>query len=220
MLMTIGNAKPKGICGSGLINIVAELLETGIIDQNGKFNIEARCAPQRVRKVNDTYEYVICWAEDSQTGKDIVITEPDIDNLIRAKAAMYAGYETLLDSVEMKPDDLDEVMVAGAFGDYIDLDSAVTIGLVPELEQSKFTFIGNGSLLGARLVSFSNELLDDAERIARMMTNFELSENPSFMDNYTAALFLPHTHTDAFPEVSERLGLFEGNACTREPAQS
>jgi len=220
MIITIGNAKPKGICGSGLINIVAELLEAGIIDQNGKFNIEARCAPQRVREVNDTYEYVICWAQDSQTGKDIAITEPDIDNLIRAKAAMYAGYETLLESVEMTPDDLDEVMIAGAFGDYIDLDSAVTIGLLPELPESKFTFIGNGSLLGARLVSFSNELLDDAERIARMMTNFELSENPSFMDNYTAALFLPHTHADAFPEVSERLGFFEGNACTREPAES
>ncbi len=216
MIITVGNAKPRGICGSGLINIVAELLETGIIGQNGKFNPEARCSSNRVREVKGTYEYVICWAEESQTGKDIVITEPDIDNLIRAKAAMYAGCKTLLESVRMTPDDIDEVIIAGAFGDYIDLDSATTIGLLPELPEEKFVFIGNGSLLGARLVSFSNEMLDDGERIARMMTNFELSESASFMDEYTAALFLPHTNTEAFPRVSERLGLLRGSCGSKE----
>ena len=207
MIITVGNAKPRGICGSGLINIVAELFETGIIDQNGKFNADSRCSSQRVRVVDGTYEYVICWAQESQTGKDIVITEPDIDNLIRAKAAMYAGCKTLLESVKMTPNDIDEVIIAGAFGDYIDLDSSMTIGLLPELPEEKFVFIGNGSLLGARLVSFSNEMLDDGERIARMMTNFELSENLSFMDEYTAALFLPHTDTEAFRGVIERVGM-------------
>ena len=219
MIMTVGNAKPRGICGSGLINIVAELLETGIIGQNGKFNTEARCSSKRVREVKGTHEYVICWAEDSQTGKDIVITEPDIDNLIRAKAAMYAGCKTLLESVRMTPEDIDEVIIAGAFGDYIDLDSAMTIGLLPELPEEKFAFIGNGSLLGARLVSFSNEMLDDGERIARMMTNFELSENASFMDEYTAALFLPHTNAEAFPSVHERLGLLKGRCGSGEVAK-
>jgi uncharacterized 2Fe-2S/4Fe-4S cluster protein (DUF4445 family) len=129
---------------------------------------------------------------------------------------MYAGCKTLLESVRMTPDDIDEVIIAGAFGDYIDLDSAMTIGLLPELPEEKFVFIGNGSLLGARLVSFSNEMLDDGERIARMMTNFELSENASFMDEYTAALFLPHTDTEAFPRVNERLGLLGGRCGSGE----
>jgi uncharacterized 2Fe-2S/4Fe-4S cluster protein (DUF4445 family) len=216
MIITVGNARPRGICGSGLINIVAELLETGIIGQNGKFNPEARCSSNRVREVEGAYEYVICWAQESQTGKDIVITEPDIDNLVRAKAAMYAGCKVLLESVGLTPDGIDEVIIAGAFGDYIDLDSAMTIGLLPELPAEKFVFIGNGSLLGARLVSFSNEMLDDGERIARMMTNFELSENVSFMDEYTAALFLPHTDVDAFPSVQERLGLLRGRCGSEE----
>ncbi|MCK5558491.1 MAG: ATP-binding protein, partial [Candidatus Hydrogenedentes bacterium] len=219
MIITRGNAKPRGICGSGLINIVAELLEAGIIGQNGKFNTDTRCSSKRVREVDGTYGYVICWADESQTGSDIVITEPDIDNLIRAKGAMYAGYQTLLESVEMTPEDLDRVIIAGAFGDYIDLDGAMTIGLLPELSEDKFMFIGNGSLLGARLVSFSNEMLDDAERIARMMTNFELSENPAFMDKYVAALFLPHTDADAFPEVTERLGLLKRNCDSGEPSK-
>jgi len=207
MIMTRGNIKPIGICGSGLINIVSELLEAGIIGQNGKFNTDAPCASERVRQVNGTHEYVLCWADQSGTDGDIVITEPDIDNLIRAKGAMYAGYQTLLESVGMAPENLDKVIIAGAFGDYIDLDAAMTIGLLPELSEDKFMFIGNGSLLGARLVSFSNEMLDDAERIARMMTNFELSENRTFMDKYVAALFLPHTDDDAFPEATGRLRL-------------
>jgi uncharacterized 2Fe-2S/4Fe-4S cluster protein (DUF4445 family) len=207
MIMTKGNAKPIGICGSGLINIVSELLEAGIIGQNGKFDTDAPCASERVRKVNGAQEYVLCWAEQSGIDGDIVITEPDIDNLIRTKGAMYAGYQTLLESVGMTPENLDRVIIAGAFGDYIDLDAATAIGLLPELPEEKFMFIGNGSLLGARLVSFSNEMLDDAERIARMMTNFELSENRNFMDEYVAAMFLPHTDDDAFPEVTERLGL-------------
>jgi uncharacterized 2Fe-2S/4Fe-4S cluster protein (DUF4445 family) len=209
MIMTIGNVKPKGICGSGLINIVAELLEVGLIDQNGKFNTDVPC--RRIRQVDGADEYVICWAEEGQTGTDIVITEPDIDNLIRAKGAMYAGCETLLESVQMKPEDVDRVIIAGAFGDYIDLDSAMTIGLLPELPEEMFMFIGNGSLLGARLVSFSNEMLDDAERIARMMTNFELSENPKFMDKYVAALFLPHTNADAFPQARAKIKALKRN---------
>jgi uncharacterized 2Fe-2S/4Fe-4S cluster protein (DUF4445 family) len=207
MIITRGNVKPIGICGSGLINIVAELLEAGIIGQNGKFNTDAPCASERVREVNGTHEYVLCWGDECGTGSDIAITEPDINNLIRAKGAMYAGYQTLLESVGMTPENLDRVIIAGAFGDYIDLDAAMTIGLLPELSEEKFMFIGNGSLLGARLVSFSNEMLDDAERIARMMTNFELSENNTFMDKYVAAMFLPHTDDGAFPEVTERLGL-------------
>ena len=124
---------------------------------------------------------------------------------MRAKAAMYAGYVTLLQSVGLSISNLEQVVIAGAFGSFIDLERAITIGLLPELPLERFLFIGNGSLLGARLISFCNEMLDDGERVCRMMTNIELSENPSFMDNYMAAMFLPHTNAAEFPGVSARL---------------
>jgi len=200
---TIGEAKPKGICGSGLINIVAGLLEAGVIGQNGKFNTDL--PTKRVRRGSDGYEYVLSWAPETQIGKDIVITEADIDNFIRAKAAMYAGCQTLVKSVGLTCSSLDQVIIAGAFGSKIDIEKAITIGLLPDLPLDRFIFIGNGSLLGARLTSFSTDMLDDGKRVARMMTNFELSENADFMNNYIAALFLPHTNAAEFPSVSNRL---------------
>jgi uncharacterized 2Fe-2S/4Fe-4S cluster protein (DUF4445 family) len=203
MLLTVGMVKPKGICGSGLINIVAEFLEAGVISPKGKFNTDLPA--RRIRPGPDGMEYVLAHQEDTAIGSDIVITEVDIDNLIRAKAAMYAGYVTLLQSVGLSIRNLEQVVIAGAFGSFIDVERAITIGLLPELPFDRFLFIGNGSLLGARLISFCNEMLDDGERVCRMMTNIELSENPSFMDNYVAAMFLPHTNAAEFPGVSQRL---------------
>ena len=201
---TIGGEKPKGICGSGLINIVAGLFEAGVIGQNGKFN--TGLPGKRVREGSSGYEYVLSRAAETQIGKDIVITEVDIDNLMRAKGAMYAGFSTLTRSVGTSPAELEQVIIAGAFGSYIDIEKAITIGLLPDLPLDRFIFIGNGSLLGARLTSFSTDVLDDARRVANMMTNFELSENADFMNNYMAALFLPHTNADEFPSVKKRLG--------------
>jgi len=203
MLLTIGMVKPKGICGSGLINMVAEFLEAEVISPNGKFNSDL--PTPRIRTGPDGMEYVLAYREDTATGADIVITEVDIDNLMRAKAAMYAGYVTLLQSVGLSVGNLEQVVIAGAFGSFIDVERAITIGLLPELPLDRFLFIGNGSLLGARLISFCNEILDDGERISRMMTNIELSESPAFMDNYVAAMFLPHTNLAEFPGVNQRL---------------
>ncbi|MCJ7493432.1 MAG: ASKHA domain-containing protein [Deltaproteobacteria bacterium] len=203
MLLTIGMVKPKGICGSGLINMVAEFLEAEMISPNGKFNTDL--PSQRIRPGPDGMEYVLAYREDTATGADMVITEVDIDNLMRAKAAMYAGYVTLLQSVGLSVGNLEQVVIAGAFGSFIDVERAITIGLLPELPLDRFLFIGNGSLLGARLISFCNEILDDGERISRMMTNIELSESPAFMDNYVAAMFLPHTNSAEFPGVNQRL---------------
>lgn len=200
---TIGGKKPKGICGSGLINIVAGLLEAGVIGQNGKFNPDL--PTKRVRRGSDGHEYVLAWAPQTQIGKDIVITEVDIDNLMRAKAAMYAGCQTLGKSVGISTQDFEQVIIAGAFGSSLNIEKSITIGLLPDLPLEKFVFIGNGSLLGARLTSFSTDLLDDARKVAQMMTNFELSENVDFMNNYVAALFLPHTNAREFPTVSKRL---------------
>ncbi|MBI2850091.1 MAG: DUF4445 domain-containing protein [Chloroflexi bacterium] len=200
---TIGGTKAKGICGSGLINTVSQLLETGIINQKGEFNYDL--PTKRIRQSNDVYEYVLARAPETQINNDIVITAIDIDNLIRAKAAMYAGYQTVIKSVGMTMKDIEQVIIAGGFGSYIDVAKAITIGLLPDIPRDKFIFIGNGSLMGVRLSSYSTDIIDEMRRVADLMTNLELSENADFMNNYIAALFLPHTDSNAFPSVIRQL---------------
>ncbi|MCP4714126.1 MAG: DUF4445 domain-containing protein [Deltaproteobacteria bacterium] len=203
MIVTIGKVKARGICGSGAISILAEFLENGVLDQNGKFN--RSCKTDRIQSSIDGAEYILTFAQESGTGKEVVITESDIDNLMRAKAAMFAGCQCLLEKVGLTFSDLEQIIIAGAFGDFIDLEEAITIGLLPEIPIEHYQFIGNGSLLGAKLISLSNELLDDGERIARKMMNVELSDDHGFMDNYMAGMFLPHTDHKLFPEVTRRL---------------
>ncbi len=205
-ILTIGGRKPLGICGTGIIDAVAELLEAGILEQNGKFNQEAEGEWLR-RDQDGQWEYVLVREEYTASGRgDIVITEPDIDNLMRAKGAIFAGVSTLLDSVGMTMEAVEQVYVAGGFGKYLQLDRAAAIGLFPEMDAERFTFVGNGSLLGARLVSFSREMLAAAEQVAKMMTNIELSDNQQCMDEYMAALFFPHTDMQWFPRMERILG--------------
>ena len=203
MFVTIGMVKPKGICGSGLINLLAVLMEGNILAPNGRFR-EDLDSP-RIRECEEGREYVLAWAEETAGGKDLTISEVDIDNLMRAKAAMFAGYVTLLDNVGLKLQDIEQVILAGAFGNFINLENSIAIGLLPDLPRERFQFVGNGSLMGATLLAFSRELLEEERRVADMMTNFELSETPGFMDHYIAALFLPHTQEEYFPTITERL---------------
>ncbi|MFH0810148.1 MAG: ASKHA domain-containing protein [Pseudomonadota bacterium] len=205
MIITIGHGRPKGICGSGLLSLLAELFEVGLIDQRGRFK---DVSTPRVRQGEGGGEYVLAWAPDSATGADLALSETDIDNLIRAKAAMYAGCLTLLEGVGLKMSDLERVIISGAFGSFINLEKAITIGLLPDLNPEKFFFVGNGSLSGAARVALCAEDYAESVRLAHSMTNFELSESPRFMENYMAALFLPHTETGTmFPTVAARLGL-------------
>ncbi len=204
MVITIGNQKPLGICGSGLIDAAAELLLTGIIEPNGKF--KRGLGTERVRKGENGWEYVLVYAQQTAHGiGDVVITEGDLDNLIRTKGAIYAGCRILLESVGLSFADLDKLVIAGGFGQFINLERATIIGLLPEIKPEKFMFVGNGALLGARLVSFSREMMREAQRISEMMTNIELANNMKFMDEYVAALFLPHTDTGSFPGVMKML---------------
>jgi len=203
MFMTIGMVKPKGICGSGLINLLAVLMEGNILEPNGRFR-EDLDTP-RIRECEEGREYVLAWANETASGEDLTISEVDIDNLMRAKAAMFAGYVTLLDNVGLKLQDIEQVILAGAFGNFINLENSIAIGLLPDLPRDRFQFVGNGSLMGATLLAFSRELLEEERRVADMMTNFELSETPGFMDHYIAALFLPHTQEEYFPTITERL---------------
>ena len=203
MNITVGNVRPKGICGSGLIIIVASLFEAGVLDNLGKFNRELDT--NRIRRQDGIYEYVLAWADETRIDKDIVLTEPDIDNLIRAKGALYSGCMTLLEEIGIGFHDIDRIVLAGGFGSYIDLEKAMTIGLLPEINSDKFTYIGNGSLIGATICCLANHIRKDIVEITRKMTNFELSETTSYMNNYMASLFLPHTDISNFPKMKQRL---------------
>ena len=201
MIVTIGQTKPRGICGSGLISIVSELLEAGVVDPQGKFNRTLN--HPRIREGEDRWEYVLAWDRDSMIGEDIVITEVDLDNLIRAKGAMYAGYQTLLESVGLTFGDLDRVILAGNFGAYIDLERAISIGLLPDIERERFFYIGNASMLGCQISLTDHRRFRDRVAVRALMTNMELSENPDFMNHYMAALFLPHTDMSLFPSAKK-----------------
>lgn len=203
MIVTVERSKPRGICGSGLISIVAELLEAGVVDQQGKFN--RRIDHPRLRPSADTYEYVLAWEQDTLIGQDIVITEVDIDNLIRAKGAMYAGYQTLLESVGLTFTDLDRVILAGNFGAYIDLERAISIGLLPDVDRDKFYYLGNASLLGCQISLDDTKRFRERAEVSSLITNMELAENTEFMNYYMASLFLPHTDMSLFPTVQEKL---------------
>ncbi|MBC8438571.1 MAG: DUF4445 domain-containing protein [Deltaproteobacteria bacterium] len=203
MVITVGNQKAKGICGSGMITITARLLETGVIDSRGKFN-QSLDIP-RIRKTDDIWEYVIVYKENTQIDRDITITEPDLDNLIRAKGAMYSAALTLLEEIGLKINDIEKIILAGGFGSYIELESAITIGLLPEIDPEKVTYLGNGSLLGCKINCLTNAFRRDVGKVVSMMTNFEMASTHSYMDHYMASLFLPHTELNNFPKVKARL---------------
>jgi uncharacterized 2Fe-2S/4Fe-4S cluster protein (DUF4445 family) len=205
MNITIGNRPPQGICGSGLLVIVAALLRHGVIDRRGKFT--RRQTSPRLRAGKNGWEYVLAWQAESGGDSDITINEVDIDNLIRAKAAIYAGIKTLVEEVGLAIGDLEQIILAGAFGSFIDLDAAMAIGLLPEVDPGKITYVGNGSLMGCRLSELSNHIRRDVVEVVGRMTSFELSEVTGFKDQYIASLFLPHTDLELFPATAARLGL-------------
>jgi uncharacterized 2Fe-2S/4Fe-4S cluster protein (DUF4445 family) len=203
MLMTIGNVRPKGICGSGLINMIATLFQEGVIDNRGKFHRDL--STNRLRECDGVYEYILVRAGETQIDRDITLSENDIDNFIRAKGAIFSGFQTLLEEVGLSFEDVDRIVLAGGFGSFIDLEKAMVVGLLPETDPEKITYIGNGSLMGCRMSSLTNRLRKDVVDVTKKMTNFELSETPSYMNQYMAALFLPHTHVDLFPKLKARM---------------
>jgi uncharacterized 2Fe-2S/4Fe-4S cluster protein (DUF4445 family) len=186
-----------------LIILVGILFEMGIIDSRGKFNRDLKTP--RIRQHEGIWEYVLAWRDETQIDRDITISEIDIDNLIRAKGAIYSGCMTLLTEIGMAIGDIQRIILAGGFGSYVDLEKAMVIGLLPEIDPDKVTFIGNGSLMGARMSALTNRIRQDVVEATRKMTNFELSETPSYMNNYVAALFLPHTDLNQFPRLKARL---------------
>lgn len=197
-ISTIGNTAPKGICGSGMIALLASLFTTGWLDAAGKLD---RSRPSPAIDVTGRHaSYTIATA--AQTGAEpLVISELDIQNIIRAKAAIYSACALLLDQVGLTFDDLTHVYIAGGFGRFLDLEKATVLGLIPDLPRERFQYIGNASLMGSYMILVSRDFRRRQLDLARRMTYVELNTDPSYMDQYTGALFLPHTDPSRFPSV-------------------
>jgi uncharacterized 2Fe-2S/4Fe-4S cluster protein (DUF4445 family) len=199
---TIGDLPPKGICGSGLIDLAAQLFLADMIDIQGKY-IHAHCG-RRLTSKNGIPSLIVEWAESSGTGLDLFLSQTDLDSLIRSKAAMYTILETITASVGITPSDLSHFFVAGTFGSFIDPDSAITLGMLPDLPRNRFKSLGNSSLEGATLILQSPSHMQTVDNIRDAITYIELNVNQEFMNRFSAARFLPHTDRSRFPSV--RLG--------------
>lgn len=202
-LKVVGRVPPVGICGSGLVDCLAKLREAGVIDRAGNFQMEHPSQSERLRATDEDKEFVLAWAHQSGGDKDVVITENDVKNLIRAKGAIYAGIRSLLQTVAMEMDMIDRIIIGGGFGNYLNVHDSVRIGLLPDLPHDKFEFIGNSSVKGAHLALLSQKAWQEAEELGRKMTYIELSIGNTFMDEFVSALFLPHTDLTLFPSVKE-----------------
>jgi uncharacterized 2Fe-2S/4Fe-4S cluster protein (DUF4445 family) len=201
-IRTIEDSPPVGICGSGLIDLVAQLYLEGIIDERAKF-VPERCGAA-LKEYDDIEHFVLVAPEDSGTGDELTLSQPDIDSLIRSKAAMYTILVTIAKMVNLSLGDIRKFYIGGTFGSYIDPKSAITIGMLPDLPLEAYSAQGNTALAGAIKVLLSNETRDRADRIRARITYVELNVNQEFMSLFSAAKFLPHTDKTLFPSVRVR----------------
>jgi uncharacterized 2Fe-2S/4Fe-4S cluster protein (DUF4445 family) len=200
---TIGGQRPRGLCGSGLLDAIAELFLAGAIDRRGK--IDPSQNGRRVRDIVGGREFLLVPGAETATGEDITISDHDIANLLRSKAAVYAAISVLLESMDLTPEAVQRVCLAGGFGNYLDPRKAVLIGMLPDVTRDRVQFVGNTSLAGAKTALLSRTAYAKAEEIARQMTYFDLMGNLKFMDEFSQANFLPHTHIEEFPSVVAQL---------------
>ncbi len=187
--------KPVGLCGSGIIDTIAELFRCGIINAKGLFVKEGR------RIAHDRYgagRYILAFPEESATGREVALTEVDIENFIRAKGAIYSAIDTMLSAMDMDESVLEKVYVAGGIGSGINMENAIRIGMFPNVPVALYSYIGNSSLAGAYTMALSDEANSKTKEVARNMTYVELSTHPGYMDSFVAACFLPHTDGSRF----------------------
>lgn len=196
---TVGDQPPRGICGSAMIDLISELLNAGIIDRSGRF--QSDMDHPRLSKIKDEAVYILVPADQTPMNEDIVFTESDIKNLIYSKGAVYAGFTTLLNEAGIDFSMIDRIIIAGGFGQYLDIEKAVGIGLLPDLERAKFIYTGNSSIAGAYMTLLSSTSRQEASQISNAMTYIDFSSNSRYMDEFTSALFLPHTDLEMFPSI-------------------
>ncbi len=195
----IGNDLPKGICGSGYIDLLCQMLKRGVIARDGKLNRDMKS--KRLRKGKTNYEFVVASGSDTAIGKDIVITEDDIENLKRSKGAIYSAIIALLNKVEKNISEVKKIYIAGGFGNYLNIENSIFIGLLPDIDRKIYEFIGNSSLAGARMSLLSHDSFIKTGEIYKNITYLDLSSEPNYMDEYVAALFFPHTDLRRFQSV-------------------
>jgi uncharacterized 2Fe-2S/4Fe-4S cluster protein (DUF4445 family) len=197
---TIDDDKARGICGSGIIDSVAEMLKSGVIDTSGRMILKNH---KRVRdRSPGKEEFVLVFKEETSAGKeDIVITQDDVREIQKAKAAMYGGYMTLMRKSGLRKEDLSEIVIAGAFGNYIDPESARILGMIPEIPLNRISFLGNTAGSGARMCLKSLDIRTEAWRIAEKMKYIELAVEDIFEEEYINAMYMPNSRLEEFPET-------------------
>jgi uncharacterized 2Fe-2S/4Fe-4S cluster protein (DUF4445 family) len=200
---TINAVRPRGLTGSGLIDLLAGLFSYCVIDRNGRINTGIH--NPRIKKGLHFPEFVVVWAKDTDIGKDIVITENDIKNLIMSKASVHAACVTLMKEAGISRHDISAIYFAGAFGNYLDKKNATIIGLIPEIPYDHIKNIGNGSVTGANIALINRRKRKTLDEIAHRIAYIELNAEPAFMDEYTSSAFLPHTDLSLFPQVQKLL---------------
>ncbi len=206
---TVNNSLPVGICGSGLIDLAAELYLARVIDLRGRF--QRKCPDrtaeqenfirQHLLERNGETTFLLASAEESGTDEPVVIGQIDLDAMMRSKAAMYAILETLTAQVGVEFSDIERIYVAGAFGKHIDPRQAITLGMLPDLPPSRFKPVGNSSLRGAEVTLLNQGARKRAGKVAQKITYIELNVNQEFMNRFSGAKFIPHTEPDLFPSV-------------------
>ncbi len=199
---TIGGEKPLGICGSGFISLLSTLSDAGILERNGTFNTE-KIKSSHLREPDGERELILVDEKETRGGEDIVIRESDLDNLLRAKAAIFAGIRVMLGKVSLEPSLIENILVAGGFGNHLPLQEAIKIGLLPDVSKNKFSFLGNTSLTGAQLYLLSRQARENASELAAKMTYLELSKGNEFTEEFISARFIPHTDFSLFPSVEQ-----------------
>lgn len=204
---TIGDNPAVGICGSGLLDTLAELFVNDIIDRTGRFDpaINSKYSIPRLTEGDEGLQFQLVPPENGQN--QIVITQADIDNLIRSKAGVFAAIKVLMESTQTKPEDLDAIYLAGGFGNFLNIRRAVTIGMLPDVPLEKIHYVGNTSIAGAKTVLLSRKAQEAAEQIANSMTYFDLMSYPQYMEEFIRAKFLPHTDLSLFPSVADIKGI-------------
>jgi len=204
ILTTIDDAEPVGICGSGLIDALSEMLKAGIVDTSGRIRTEME--NPRVRRRGNVSEYVLAWSRDSGLGSDIVVTQLDVRELQKGKAAMFSGAQMALSRLGVKPSEIVNIYMAGAFGTYINRESAVNVGMIPEFNTLDIQQVGNAAGTGARMALLSRGVREEAQTIRRRVEYIELATITGYNQAFMDALLLPHRDLSLFPRTVKKLG--------------
>jgi len=202
---TIDGSPPVGMCGTGLIDALAQMFLAGVVDRSGGFQIDRASSRFQTRGEDDRPQFLLVSAKESGSDRDVVISQADVENLIRTKGAIYAAADSLIQGVGISFDEIERVYIAGGFGNRLDISSCITIGLLPDVPTDRVRFIGNASVAGTKMVMRSRSRFDQVRDICDRITYQELIVDPSYIDKFTSACFLPHTDLGRFPAVAEKL---------------